>query len=277
MSLVNRALWIIDRNLGGELTLPGLAETLGVGRHHLAHAFAAATGLPVMAYVRRRRLSEAAEALARGAGDILDLALESGYGSHEAFTRAFKAEFGQAPQGVREAGSTGALPLLAPLQWIEAPAWPLTAPRLIPSRPINAAGLSGVFAFDATEAIPTLWRRFMPEFAAMPNRTALIPVGVVSTPTEEGAFAYLCAAEVESFRGVPAHIECWPIPAATYAVFDHAQHVSALNRTYAAIWNGGLADFGLTPAEAAGLERHGRNFDPATGLGGMEVWIAVDT
>jgi len=43
----------------------------------------------VMRYVRGRQLTEAARCLASGAPDILAIALEAGYGSHEAFTRAF--------------------------------------------------------------------------------------------------------------------------------------------------------------------------------------------
>ncbi|MGE5157753.1 MAG: helix-turn-helix domain-containing protein [Gemmatimonas sp.] len=66
----------------------------------MVRAFAAATGFSVMRYVRARRLSEAARALARGAPDILSLALEADYGSHEAFTRAFRDHFGMTPEAV---------------------------------------------------------------------------------------------------------------------------------------------------------------------------------
>ncbi len=109
MSLTNRALWTIDRNLGRELTLAGIAQACGVSRHHLAHTFREVAGRPVMDYVRARRLSDAAGALAGGAGDILDLALESGYASHEAFSRAFRAQFGATPEAVRRRGSTPGL------------------------------------------------------------------------------------------------------------------------------------------------------------------------
>ena len=63
----------------------------------MVRAFAAATGFSVMRYVRARRLSEAARALAAGAPDILSLALDADYGSHEAFTRAFRRWSGASP------------------------------------------------------------------------------------------------------------------------------------------------------------------------------------
>jgi len=54
-----------------------------------------------MNYVRVRRLSEAARALVGGAPEILTVALDSGNGSHEAFTRAFRDQFGVTPASVR--------------------------------------------------------------------------------------------------------------------------------------------------------------------------------
>ena len=39
-----------------------------------------------------------AQALAGGAPDILAVALDAGYGSHEAFTRAFRDQFGVTPE-----------------------------------------------------------------------------------------------------------------------------------------------------------------------------------
>ena len=54
-----------------------------------------------MRYARARRLTEAARVLAKGAPDILNVALEADYGSHEAFTRAFRDHFGMTPEAVR--------------------------------------------------------------------------------------------------------------------------------------------------------------------------------
>jgi AraC-like DNA-binding protein len=94
MSPVEKALWYIEGHLGLDISLADIAAGACVSRHHLLRAFAAATGLSVMRYVRGRRLSEAAQRLAGGAGDILSVAIDAGYNSHEAFTRAFGDQFG---------------------------------------------------------------------------------------------------------------------------------------------------------------------------------------
>src|SRR5580692_7455408 len=101
MNPAQKALWFIESHLAEELTLDEVAAIGGVSRFHMVRAFAAATGLSVMRYVRVRRLSEAARALANGAPDILTLALDADYGSHEAFTRAFRDHFGITPETVR--------------------------------------------------------------------------------------------------------------------------------------------------------------------------------
>src|SRR3954467_9125543 len=101
MNPAQKALWYIESHLANALTLDEIAAVGGVSRFHMVRAFAAATGLPVMRYVRARRLTEAARGLAKGALDILALALEADYSSHEAFTRAFRDHFGITPEAVR--------------------------------------------------------------------------------------------------------------------------------------------------------------------------------
>src|ERR1700722_17711908 len=101
MNPAQKALWFIESHLADELTLDEIAAIGGISRFHMVRAFAAATGLSVMRYERVRRLSEAARALASGAPDILSRALEADYGSHEAFTRAFRDHFGVTPEAVR--------------------------------------------------------------------------------------------------------------------------------------------------------------------------------
>ena len=105
MNAVEKALWFIESHFAGEITLEEIAKTAGVSRFHMTRAFGTATGFSIMRYVRGLRLTEAAKALSRGAPDILSVALDAGYGSHEAFTRAFRDEFGMTPEMIRAGGS----------------------------------------------------------------------------------------------------------------------------------------------------------------------------
>src|SRR6516165_12662413 len=115
MNPVQRALWYIESHLAEPLTLEDISAVGGVSRFHMVRAFAAATGFSVMRYVRVRRLTEAARELARGAPDILSLALDADYGSHEEFTRAFRDHFGMTPEAVRAATCVDKLKLQEPI------------------------------------------------------------------------------------------------------------------------------------------------------------------
>src|SRR5262245_23133336 len=101
---VERALWFIENRFEGELSADDVARAAGVSRFHLSRLFALVIGRSMTGYARGRRLSEAARALAGGAPDILAVALSAGYGSHEAFTRAFREHFGVTPESVRAQG-----------------------------------------------------------------------------------------------------------------------------------------------------------------------------
>src|SRR5262245_13840586 len=101
---IARALWFVESHFAQEITLDDVAAVAGVSRYHLSRTFSLATGTGLMAYVRARRLSEAAKSLAAGAPDILAVALDCGYGSHEAFSRAFREQFDLTPEAVRTRG-----------------------------------------------------------------------------------------------------------------------------------------------------------------------------
>jgi AraC family transcriptional regulator len=196
VSLTNRALWVIERNLDRDLSLGDLAAACDVSRWHLSHAFTERVGRPITDYLRSRRLSFAAEALAAGAPDILDLALASGYGSHEAFSRAFKALLGVTPESVRRRRTTAGLPLVVAIDMTTADERTLPMPELETKEAMTFIGLFERFALDTTHGIPALWRRFMPSYSEIEGKVDPIPVGVVGPIGGDGCFNYGCAAQV---------------------------------------------------------------------------------
>ncbi|RZU74054.1 AraC family transcriptional regulator [Micromonospora kangleipakensis] len=78
-----------------------LAARAHLSRFHFDRLVAAATGEPPGALRRRLLLERAAHRLITSDRTILDIAVEAGYGSHEAFTRAFLRSYGATPTAVR--------------------------------------------------------------------------------------------------------------------------------------------------------------------------------
>lgn len=276
MSLTQKALWIVERNLNRTMSLAELAGACGVSRHHLAHAFGEATGRPVMEYVRARRLTEAARALATGAPDILAAALDAGYASHEAFSRAFRAQFETTPEELRRKASTDGLALVDPLRLPAQSHVALEMPEIVPDGPLLFVGLRKRIAFgEAAKTIPGQWQRFMPDYGGIPYKAQPIPVGVYVNADDDGNVDFVCAAEVTRFGEASPPLTTLTVPRQTYAVFQHRGHVSTINQTYDAIWNDWLPYHGRTTADGAMLERHNPGFDPRTGNGGMTIWIPL--
>jgi AraC family transcriptional regulator len=95
---MHRVLQHIDNNIADELDLNALAAVASFSSYHFHRLFAAWTGERLGEYLRRRRVEIAAGRLAaQPALSVLEVALSVGFGSAEAFSRAFKAHFGIAP------------------------------------------------------------------------------------------------------------------------------------------------------------------------------------
>ena len=69
-------------------------------------------------------------------------------------------------------------------------------------------------------------------------------------------------------------VYCWASP---YLVFPHRGHISGIPATWRAIMENWLPGSGSRMADAPNFERYAEDFDGNTGLGGVEIWIPIDT
>src|SRR3954454_3940026 len=89
-----------------EATGEDLAARLYLSRFHLDRIVSSVAGEPPRRFRRRILLERAAYRLATTRRSILDVAVEAGYGSHEAFTRAFTKAYGVGPRECRTRPTT---------------------------------------------------------------------------------------------------------------------------------------------------------------------------
>ncbi|EJL27231.1 hypothetical protein PMI01_03883 [Caulobacter sp. AP07] len=275
MNPVQKAIWFIEGHSAQDLDLDAIAEAGGVSRFHMSRAFVVATGLPVIGYLRARRLTEAARTLADGAPDILSVALEAGYGSHEAFTRAFRDQFGITPEQVRAARDLEPLKLVEPLMLDSSPRTDLAPPRIEQGRALLIAGLSGRYGCEGPGGIPAQWQRFNEHAGHIPGQIGDVAYGLCLNSDELGNFDYVSGVEVADFSDLPEGFVSARVPAHLYAVFRHAEHISTIRQTMHAIYTAWLPNSDYEAADAPFFERYGPEFDPRTGEGGLEAWIPV--
>ncbi|MEZ4439100.1 MAG: AraC family transcriptional regulator [Polyangiaceae bacterium] len=101
---LTRVIEHIDRHLDEPLDLERLGRLASSSRYYFQRQFRAAFGLSPARYVTLQRLRRAVlEVALRPWIPITDIAFGSGYGSPEAFARAFKRELGQSPSAFRVA------------------------------------------------------------------------------------------------------------------------------------------------------------------------------
>ena len=223
MESVQKALWFMESRFRGEVSLDELSVVAGISRYHFAHVFARAIGQSAMRYMRGRRLSEAARVLANGGPDILTVALDFGYGSHEAFTRAFRDQFGVTPESVRAQRHLDNIDLVEAIK-MDGPITALAPPRIEQGRLLLIAGLGGKYSLDTHQNIPALWQRFQPHLGNVPGQVfggggakGGRTFGVCYNMDDDGNFDYLAGVEVSGFSELPAEFARLRIPAQRYA------------------------------------------------------------
>ncbi len=229
-----------------------------------------------MTYVRGRPPHRSrARAGARRTGHPRGGALRWGYNSHEAFTRAFRDQFGLTPEAVRAQGHVQQLALVEAITMDQSVKDTLTPPRFVDGKPLLLVGMSRHYSCENSAGVPAQWQKFLPHFPNVPGQLNRKAYGAMYNFDEEGNFDYLCGVEVADFSRVPAGWATLRLPAAKYAVFTHGEHVSTIRRTWATIWDSWFPSSGHDVADAPHFELYGEDFSSQTGTGGVELWIPL--
>ncbi|KAA1424739.1 AraC family transcriptional regulator [Mumia zhuanghuii] len=260
-----------------------LARRLGTTEHHLRRMFSSLAGMPLSEYVRRRRMSLAAADLVSGDDDLLTVAVRYGYGSTEAFGRAFRAVHGAGPADVRRDGG--------PLRTQPRIRFQLTVQGGIPMD-TRIADLPDVRLVGHATRVPLVHEGVNPfiaeHVAAIPaEETARLkslndtePSGVLAVSDDldpdraEGTeLTYLHGVAT---TGRPDGLDTIEVPAGTWAVFrTEGPHPQALQDAWAATATEWFPSqpWRLRPGpEIVAMLA----FDTTTGTATCELWLPVE-
>jgi AraC family transcriptional regulator len=147
-------------------------------------------------------------------------------------------------------------------------------------KPLLLAGFRKRFTGETRGGIAELWQRFPSQDGEIPGQVGWTAYGLSFCSTRDGSFDYMCAVEVsEAFEPGPG----WThqrIPEQFYAVFAHRGHVSNLYRTIEAIGAEWLPNSRYKRVRGDVdqpdiIEKYTGDFNPRTGLGGMEILVPV--
>ncbi len=154
---------------------------------------------------------------------------------------------------------------------------PIEPTRFVDDPGMLFVGIRRVHTYaGAAQGIPQQWREFQAQLATIPGRVGSATYGVMCANFEATrSFEYMTAVSVESLDAATAELGRMRVKPQRYAVFVHPGHVSEIQRTWMAIWNDWIPRSGLQAVDAPEFEVYTKEFDPAVGRGGVEIWCAV--
>lgn len=234
---MNATIEYIEEHLLEELHMPAIAGVTGLPEVDIQRTFYALTGISIVEYVRRRRLSLAGYELQMGEISVLDVALKYGYTSPDSFTRAFKQMHGMTPSAVKKGGcllkSYGKITFVLTIKGVNAMNY-----KIVKKEEMHIIGFKKWFSTEndsqMTE-IPKMWDAVTDE---MKRRITGLSnnEGVVGLCADmyEGGFDYWigCMSDKEC----PDDLEEMTIPATYWAVFEVIGSMRPLPNAMQDIW-----------------------------------------
>jgi len=245
LAALNEIVDAVEADPADEVDIAAIAVRHATTEYHLRRMFSSLAGLPVSEYVRRRRMSRAAAEVARSDADLLTIAVRYGYGSSEAFARAFRAVHGLGPSDARRTG--GPFRSQQPLRFrltvegntamhvriVERPALRLIGHAV--RVPLIHEGVNPAIAEHVASIEPSEHLRLKELSDADPPGLLQVTHGVEPHEPEGTELTYLHGVAVTDRTPVPDDLDRIDVEAGRWAVFTSTgAHPQALQDTWAA-------------------------------------------
>ncbi|MEA4919401.1 MAG: AraC family transcriptional regulator [Clostridiaceae bacterium] len=245
---LEQAVVYIENHLGRDIKVEDVAKAAGYSYYHLNRQFTAVLGESVGSYIKKRRLADASKKLLYTDLKIIDIAIENGFDSPEAFSRAFKAIYRVSPQtyrqnrfdtfmGNKECLEKTLLDHLARNVTVH--------PKIVDFPEIKVAGLRGETTLRDNR-LRALWGLANSMYSQIPNQVQggrafgiceACEGNNLYTMNDDVVFTEVAGIEVSSFDGLPACFVQKTIPGGRYAVFTHRGTLRMLPQTFDYIWS----------------------------------------
>lgn len=268
----------IERTIDVDVSLAEVAAEAALSEYHFHRVFRSRFGLPVMDYVRRRRLTKAADALLRTRMPIIGIALDAGFQSQAAFTRAFRKVYHTTPARFRARGrdvpwlssasiSAAALAML--------PGLGKDQPRLEAIDGFEIEGITATLNGAGRAGIPQLWRR-LADAVGHARFAGADRMGIShgDDAVLGGVLSYMAGLRAESYERSDDRLERCVVAGGAYLVFRFEGEISQVSSAYDLI-------FGTWMPGSRHALRAGPSFtrslalDESGARAAMEIWIPV--
>lgn len=281
---IQKAIQYIEMNLlDNELTIESIARAANSSVFHFQRTFSILTDITVSDYIRRRRLTLAAQELINTDQKIIDIAFKYGYETPESFTKAFRKQHHISPSEARKKrGTLQSYNRLVIKIQLEG-AVPMNY-RIIEKDAFQIVGVKRTYNFENgenTQNIPQFWNDVHKDgtndrLFELNNGEVKGILGVCSVEKykqDEKLMDYWIAT---AYNGeVPEGLEAYEVPSSKWAIFEvHGPMPHAMQDTWKKIYS---EWFPSNPYEQAGtteLEVYSDD-DPNDPNCYSEIWIPI--
>ncbi|WP_027624470.1 AraC family transcriptional regulator [Clostridium lundense] len=242
---LEKAIMYIEENLNEDLKAEDVAKSIGYSYYHFTRLFEGLLGEPIGNYIRKRRITKAAQDLIYTDKKIIDIALDFQFKSPEAFTRAFKKIYDTSPteyrknridvlKGNKKYIDNERLKHILNNITIQ----PVT--KVIPE--VKVIGIKGKTTLK-DNLLPDLWNAFNMNSSKIINKAE--PLKYYGICENDGAnnqfgnnvvYSEIVGIEVTSFDYIPEGMVAKIITQGKYVVFTHKGSIDKLQKTYEYIW-----------------------------------------
>ena len=273
---------LIEEDLSKNYSIEMLAKEVGYSKYHMHKMFTNIVGMPLYQYIKKRRLSQAAKQLLCSEDSIINIALEAGYESQQAFTDAFKKVFRLSPKTFRHKIKKFSLtPKFEKTQALKGES--IMNVRLENCGEINLLGYkaSTVKGFFV---IPRLWKKMHKAKNKVSNRISTEWVFALSdyenAEQKEGKglkFEYYACIEVENVNESNSDMVVKKLPKSRYAVFStRAKPQDSIELTIDYIYKQWFpsSTYQLNHEAKYDFVKYGEEVNDQ-GIADIEVWVPI--
>ncbi|EKY4214611.1 helix-turn-helix domain-containing protein [Vibrio alginolyticus] len=293
---INRIQSVLDyihTNLDSTLSVDEISKASCWSRWQLQRVFQQHTGISVAHYIRELKLSLAAERLIHTSDRSLDIAIEMGFTSEHAFSRAFRNMFSKSPREYRKTQQLSGL--RQPLTLRKTPEEEKKHQRFIEVRietkpAFELAGyhepIHGLFSAtpDFQSKVPSLWSRlYSSENLNNSESTYFGVIDVTQAYSNNQQLEYWAGYECSPTTNAPrstnssnSGLDLLAVPEQTYAVITHIGKASELASTLEWFILHWLPYSNYHAIDGYELELYPEGYDVDSEQAQMQYWIPVE-
>lgn len=280
---IQKAINFIEEHLLDDITMEQIAREVNSSVFHFQRTFSILTDMSITDYIRRRRLTLAAQELINTEQKVIDLAYKYGYDSPEAFTKAFRKQHNLTPSEARkkqgQIQSYNRLVIQVSLKGAEPMKY-----KIVEKEKFQVVGVKRTYNSQNGEnlqGIPQFWKEmnsknFDHQLIQLNNGSIKGTLGVCVQNTDQGKNGFVDYWIATDHVGeVGENLVAMEVPASKWVVFEvHGPMPDAMQNTWKQIYSEWFPSNPYKPAGTAELEVYPEE-DVYSPDSYSEIWIPI--